>query len=266
MENKINELVGAEVKKVRQKEDLTLEQMAKSLNFSKGRVNQWEHGMKMTDESAAKFAEVYGINPKEAALRIMEAKEMTLTIKPLSELKTLEEIESTVNEIVNTVTQKCDNQFVVKYILKRLFFVRIAELFIITKTFNACKDKLSLNFTWRNIIGEYWDEILSNNRLRESFSDKPSSATHLRKILSSKEKDLRYGFQGNADYSSLTYESPQKSSPLKGEDWEIARAGYYSLHDLQSVLPTEDNSIITTVVVCLNILTTLLWGIGYDFD
>ena len=82
-------------------------------------------------------------------------------------------------------------------------------------------------------------------------------------MLLNKEQDLKYGFQGATDNSSGSFEDYKNQSPLKGENWEIAKTAYFYLADLKSVLPTEDNSIITAVVVCLNLLTEKLWSIGY---
>jgi transcriptional regulator with XRE-family HTH domain len=261
MEDSMKKQIGKEIYKQRVLNGYTQDKLGEALGYSKQTISAWENGrLTPTNEAFESIKSLFHVDPRNSNKKSLEEKEMCLSIKPLNELKTESEIEYTIEQVLETISIHGADQFVIKYILKRMMFVGAAEAFCLNRISIMYHHDIIRNCSWRNTIDDMWTGILMDNRFREYLKIDDSMASFIRKKLVEKEELLRYGCEGPSEgILDRTFEEQEELIPLKGEDREIVKRGYDSLEDLLCVLPSTDNSIITSVLVYLNIIAKLIW-------
>ena len=253
MEDSKKKQIGREIYRQRVLHGLTQDKLGEAVGYSKQTISAWENGrLTPTDEAIESLKNLIHVDPILSVRNQTEEKEMCLSVKPLEELKTEKEVEGAINEILGKLPLQGENQFVIKYILKRLMFVGVAESLSYNRIGKMHNHEHIRPYSWLQTMDNITMGVSYENYTAEhNENNYRPSATVLRSELDSKWELISYGCYGPTE--NILDEEPDKI-PLKGDDRDIVLKGERSLSELMEILPMNDNSIITSVLVYLSII------------
>ena len=245
--------IGEEIRRQRVLRNLTQDELGDALGYSKQTISAWENGrLTPTEETYKNISSLFNVNPGLIHKDYMEEIEMQFNVKKLEELKTVTEIESAIDQILNILPLQGDNSFVIKYILKRLIFVGVSDA--------LCRNRISKMHNHKFIQPFYWFEAIDNSlgmalyinfdKRSVDMEDSCTTAREIRKELISKQDLFFYGYYGKkVNLLDCNEDELEENAPLKGNDRKIVKRGYDSVFELLEVLPFNDNSLITSILV-----------------
>lgn len=250
--------IGEEIRRQRVLRNLTQDELGDALGYSKQTISAWENGrLTPTEETYKNISSLFNVNPGLMHKDYTEEREMQFNVKKLEELKTVTEIESAIDQILNILPLQGDNSFVIKYILKRLIFVGVSDA--------LCRNRISKMHNHKFIQPFYWFEAIDNSlgmalylnydKRPDEINERCITVNEIRKELDSKQNMFFYGYYGkNANILDWTEKEFEENAPLKGNDRKIVKRGYDSVFELMEVLPYNDNSLITSILVYCSLI------------
>lgn len=250
--------IGEEIRRQRVLRNLTQDELGDALGYSKQTISAWENGrLAPTEETFENLSSLFNFNPGLMHKDYTEEKEMQFNVKKLEELDTVEEIERSIDQILNILPLQGDNSFVIKYILKRLIFVGVSEALCKNRICKMHNHKFIEPFSWFAAIDDVLGLALYLNfdKSPVDMEDSCTTVKELRKELISKQDLFFYGYYGKkVNLLDCNADELEENAPLKGNDRKIVKRGYDSVFELLEVLPFNDNSLITSILVYSSII------------
>ena len=250
-----------EIQRQRVLHGLTQDKLGEAMGYSKQTISAWENGrLTPSEEAYENLRSILHVAPESKICSSMEEKKMCLSIKPLEDLKSEKEVENAIEQILNTLSLN-ENQHIIKYVLKRLMFVGVAETLSYNRIGKMHNHKMIRDYSWKMTIFCISSGLFLENACHKYNNEAyVSTALVLKDMLDEKMDLLMYGCHGPQDnwWKIDNPDDIEEQIPLKGDDWEIEAKGITCLYELLDVLPENDNSIITSVLVYLKDIESLI--------
>ncbi len=228
----INSINGKLIRDARKHKNMTQEELASKLHVTKQAVSAWENGRNRPDEDLrGSLEEILGISLQ---YMIRTKQEDSMTVKPLSEIKELEEVLETVKRLVNAVEVDSPFQITIHKQLEMLLILVIGYYCYYIALFHP-------HFGGDPID---WGDVAFD--LRECVSSEPST---------DEDTSFPYRFPNDLMKKKIEWMSFEIGGELfedfddngfrHGFPQQIGRMAESCGYDLLSVLPGKDSSLMS---------------------
>lgn len=224
-----------QIKTARKMAGMTQDQLAEKLYVTKQAVSNWERGKNLPDEQIRENIEIIlGIklrNEKMATLYQPPIGGSIPSLKSLNEMKSIDEVSSAVDEIINSLT--IDNY---EHVVKKMLYLALMELIGYEVYFEGYCRKYFTDepLDWDTTASEL-DSLIkdSDSWLLEDINYRPSSKS----ILSSKVELMAFFIGGEL------FEDFDEDGYRDGFVQQIGRYGQECGYSLLSLIPESNTDI-----------------------
>ena len=224
-----------QIKEARTKADMTQDQLAEKLYVTKQAVSNWERGKNLPDEQVRKNIE------KVLAIKLRNEKMITScqspflgpvpSLKPINEMKSVDEVSSYVLEIINSV--RIDSY---EHVVKKMLYLTLIEIIGYEVYYEGhCRKYYSDEpLSWESTASDL-DSLIKDSDLWliEDSDYRPSN----KGILSNKIALMAYFIGGEL------FEDFDESGYRNGFVQQIGKYGEKCGYSLESLIPDNDTDI-----------------------
>lgn len=248
----INSFNGERIKLARDRKGLTQEELASRIHVTKQAVCNWEKGKNRPDESIRDLIEAeLGITLQ---YKIVTSREISMTLKPLSDITDLNDLFLTVDNLINTVEIDSQFQVTTRKLLKMLLPQVIGYNCYYIALFHS--EDIDGQIDWGDVV-YYLRQVVKSNDLDPLPMERTTFPfTFPNDLMKRKIEWMSYEIGGEL------FEDFDDNGFRDGFPQQIGRIAESYGYDLISALPGKDSSLMSVFKTAVLSLAELIQSLS----